>query len=126
MPTLLMMSTDPMLVVTVALVVVTMVIATISMSLSSRILMQSCKTVVTRLRDVQGSQTVSFSVGMAEAYRQQGVSLSIFSTYPPGQSNPVWPSLLYKLFEHAEQVRHPHQYPANTSVCKISYSHVGV
>ncbi|KAA6428868.1 MAG: hypothetical protein FRX49_00978 [Trebouxia sp. A1-2] len=51
----------------------------------------------------QGCQTASFSVGMAEAFRQQGISLSILSTYPPGQSNPVWPSLLYKLFEHAEQ-----------------------
>ncbi|DBB05752.1 TPA: hypothetical protein ACH3X1_012350 [Trebouxia sp. C0004] len=51
----------------------------------------------------QGSQSVSFSVGMAEAFRQRGISLSVFSTYPPGQSNPVWPSLLYKLFEHAEQ-----------------------
>ena len=94
-------------------------------SLSSRLLVQSYKTVVDSMCDVQGSQTASFSVGMAEAFRQQGVSLSVFSTYPPGQSNPVWPSLLYKLFEHAEQVRQPHPYPANiTSVCKTSYSQV--
>ncbi len=107
------MSTDPMLMITVALVVMTMVIATISIGPYQADLLQSYKTVIDSMCDVQGSQTASFSIGMAEAFRQQGVSLSVFSTYPPGQSNPVWPSLLYKLFQHAEQVRYLHPYPAH-------------
>lgn len=44
---------------------------------------------------------------MAEGFKQQGVSLSVFSTYPPGLSNTSWPSLLFKLFAHVEQVGAP-------------------
>ncbi|KAL3142308.1 hypothetical protein ABBQ38_002650 [Trebouxia sp. C0009 RCD-2024] len=40
---------------------------------------------------------------MAEAFRQQGISLSVFSTYPPGLSNTPWPSTLLKLFASANQ-----------------------
>lgn len=44
---------------------------------------------------------------MAEAFKQQGISLSVFSTYPPGLSNTSWPSLLFKLFAYVEQVSTP-------------------
>ena len=53
---------------------------------------------------MQGKQTASFSVGMAEAFRQHGISMSIFTTYPSGQPNPLWPSILCKLFELVDQV----------------------
>ena len=55
----------------------------------------------------QATQVASFSLGMAEAFKQQGITLSVFSTYPPGLSNTSWPSLLFKLFAHVEQVGAP-------------------
>ena len=62
----------------------------------------------TTLFCVQDSGVASFSIDMAAALHKAGISLSVFSAYPPGllQGKPSWPSLLYKLFEQAEQVGH--------------------
>ena len=59
---------------------------------------------LTHFKLSQGTQVASFSLGMAEAFKQKGISLSVFSTYPPGLNNTSWPSLLFKLFAHVEQV----------------------
>ena len=97
--------------------------------------------------DLQDTQVASFSLGMAEAFRQQGISLSVFSTYSLGSSSTTtWPSLLFKLFAYADQVKLPtHQllllsgaacttplsqhtalFPGNGNGFACAVSHIGI